>query len=110
MNVKRHAIGNDLSYIGRGPGHHDYSGYLWGDPTDGFSNGSPTQCIDANNTTADQSMTEYEDGIKNTLIPQEKEMSQRSVYGLQVDPNQHYHLNNLWYHHVLTFRTAMYLP
>ncbi|WP_417600487.1 hypothetical protein [Owenweeksia hongkongensis] len=111
VNVKRHDFGNNLSYVGRGPGNYDYSGYLWGDPTDGFSNGSLTQCIDANNTTSDPSMTEYEDGIKNTLIPQEKEMSQRSVYGIEISPSIYtYPDASIWHHHVLKFRTAMYLP
>ena len=111
VNITLHQFGTNLNdidtYIGRGPNYYDYAGYLWGDPNDGFSNGTVNQCIDEDNSTPDPSMTEYEDGIKNTLIPQEKTLSLKKAYGLSVDFNVRSSDN--WYHHQLRFRTGAYL-
>ena len=117
VNVNTHTFGDDpfdpSSYIGRN--NNDYAGYIWGDPTDGFSTGVGTQCKDDVNSTSDPSMTEYEYWMKNVIIPGEKTSSLKDAFGIDViagmtsnqNPNP---TGPVWEHHIFTFRTGAFLP
>ena len=115
VNIKRHVFGDNPftpgNYTGRN--NNNYSGMIWGDPTDGFSNGSPVQCIDDNNTNPNlPSMTEYENWMKNTIIPGQKTSSLLDAFNIKIDPASipDPTQQSLWSHHIFSFRTGFHLP